>query len=67
MCGQVETTDHILFRCAMAMVHLVVFTDVHGWPLLRSVSDFQERGLEGVCKKDRKFFAFILGCITWSL
>jgi hypothetical protein len=67
LCGLVESTDHILFRCATAQFIWCVFRDTQGWPLLKSISDFQERVVEGACKKDRKFSTFILGCITWSL
>jgi hypothetical protein len=37
------------------------------WPLLTSISNFQERVLEGVNKKTIKFYVFIFGCISWSL
>ena len=68
MCGQLETTDHIIFHCALAQFAWCFCRDSFDWscsPL--SVENFQEQFLESADKKNRAFLCFLFGCVAWSL
>jgi hypothetical protein len=68
LCGQRETTDHIIFGCVLARFIWCVCRDLHGWNAApSSVVDWQENFLEGAQRKDANFFIFLFGCIAWSL
>lgn len=68
MCGREETTDHIIFRCALAQFVWCACSDTQKWRRTpASVADWQENFLEGAQRGSRCFLFFLFGCVAWSL
>jgi hypothetical protein len=56
MCGREETTDHIIFRCALAQFVWCACSDTQKWRRTpASVADWQENFLEGAQRGSRCF------------
>lgn len=68
MCGAVESTDHIVFGCAMPHFFWCFAREVFGWPSVPTgTSDFQDLFLERADRKTKHFYIFLLGSAAWSL
>jgi hypothetical protein len=68
LCGEKETTDHIIFGCMMARFLWCVCRDAFGWRATPTkVSKYIEEVLEGGNRKTEMLYIFIFGCAAWSL
>lgn len=67
LCGQTETTDHIIFQCAVAQFSWCVCRDILEWPFPpTSLNDLREIAREG-SNRQIKNILFLFGCVAWSL
>jgi hypothetical protein len=67
MCGQVESTEHIFVECVLAKFGWSLYRDVFGWATTpNSLEDLSCKLVEGN-KRENANFAFIFGCLAWSL
>ncbi|OEL28686.1 hypothetical protein BAE44_0010295, partial [Dichanthelium oligosanthes] len=68
LCGILEITDHIMFRCVMAQFVWCVCRDAFGWSQVPDgVDNFQETLLWLADKQTRTLLIFLFGCVSWSL
>jgi hypothetical protein len=67
MCGQVESAEHIFVGCVLAKFGWSLFRDVFGWATTpNSLEELSCKLVEGN-KRENANFAFIFGCLAWSL
>jgi hypothetical protein len=68
VCGQRESTDHIMFQCFLAQFLWFVCRDAFNWPLIpTSVADIQECVIGEAPKKLKNFLMLLCGSLTWSV
>jgi hypothetical protein len=68
VCGQRESTDHIMFQCFLAQFLWFVCRDAFNWPLIpTSVADIQECVIGEALKKLKNFLMLLFSSLTWSV
>ncbi|OEL13019.1 hypothetical protein BAE44_0025962, partial [Dichanthelium oligosanthes] len=68
LCSSIETTDHIIFGCAVANFVWCVCRDALGWQLVpTSADDFLFSFVWCADKNTRSLLYFLFGCVAWSL
>lgn len=67
MCGVPESTDHLLFRCAVPQFTWCIFRDVLGWVFVPlSANDLNVLCRDMSNNQTQRLF-FLFGCVLWSL
>ena len=68
LCGDLETKDHIFFRCSLARFMWCVFRDFFGWDRIPvSTADFWETWLPSKLNILQNIGIFFFAGFTWAL
>jgi hypothetical protein len=67
LCGEIENTDHIFLKCALASFSWNVNRDFFDWDSTRDNMNDIHCKLVGGSNRENSYFVFVFGCLAWSL
>jgi hypothetical protein len=67
MCGKVESAEHTFVGCVLAKYGWSLFRDIFDWTTTPNILEELSCKLVEGNKRENANFAYIFGCLAWSL